>query len=143
MELSTWNVKEYRIADPQGNEAVILYRPVTQGWRARHLESALHSKKAFSDVGGAASLLEAEEPLTDEQIETVIRVQKGALDALSSFQRSLLEALVVGSRDLTIEGEEPSPQELVDLMIKLEDPATELMNHILEEGRVDDEAGKD
>ena len=55
----------------------------------------------------------------------------------------MLSALVVGSRDLTIDGEVPTHQQLVDLMIKLEDPAMELMNHILEEGRVDDEAGKD
>ena len=143
MELSKWNVKEYRIADPEGNEAVILYRPITQGWRARHLESALHSQKAFADVGGAASMLEGEEPLTEEEIATVVKVQKNAFNLLSDFQRDMLSALVVGSRDLTIDGEVPTPQQLVDLMIKLEDPAMELMNHILEEGKVDDEAGKD
>ena len=143
MELSKWNVKEYRIADPEGNEAVILYRPITQGWRARHLESALHSQKAFADVGGTATLLEGEDPLTDDEIASVVKIQKNAFGLLSGFQRDLLEALVIGSRDLTIDGEEPTPKELVDLMIQLEDPAMELMNHILEEGRVDDEEGKD
>ena len=33
MELSTWNVQEYELTDSDGEKAVILFRPLTQGWR--------------------------------------------------------------------------------------------------------------
>ena len=143
MELSTWNVKEYRIADPEGNEATILYRPITQGWRARHLESSLHAQKAFADVGGAATLLEEEKTLSEDEIASVVGAQRRAYEALVSFQREMLGALVVGCRDLTFEGEAPTPERLVEVLIQLEEPALELMNHILAEGQIGDDEGKD
>ena len=143
MELSTWNVKEYRIADPEGNEAIIFYRPITQGWRSRHLESSLHAQRAFSDVQGVSASIEGKEDLSEEDIVSVVAAQKKAVDALSRFQREMLGALVVGCQDLTIGGEPPSVQELVDLMVKLEEPATDLVNHIIEEGTIGDDEGKD
>ena len=143
MELSKWNVKEYRIADPEGNEAVILYRPITQGWRARHLETSLQAQKAFAKVGEASSLLEGEAVLSEDEIQTVVSAQKGAFEAMTRFQRDMLQALVIGSRDLTINGQEPEVSALIDLMVELEEPATELMNHILEEGSISEPEGKD
>ena len=50
MELSTWNVQEYELTDSDGEKAVILFRPLTQGWRTRHLEITLGLQRAAEKV---------------------------------------------------------------------------------------------
>ena len=107
------------------------------------MESSLHAQRAFSDVQGVSASIEGKADLSEEDIVSVVAAQKKAVDALSRFQREMLGALVVGCQDLTIGGEPPSVQELVDLMVKLEEPATDLVNHIIEEGTIGDDEGKD
>jgi hypothetical protein len=143
VELNKWNVREYELTDEEGEKAYILYRPMTQGWRAKHLEVSLRLQKAIGKVQGGAALVEDPEGLSEEQIEELVESHAEAMRSLINFQREMLLDLVTGCRELTIDGESPSPETLVDALVTLEGPAADLVRHIVQEGSVSAEEGKD
>ncbi len=142
MELNKWNVREFTLTDDEGSVAYISYRPITQGWRARHLEVSLRLQRAMGRVTSGAALVEDPESLSETQIEELVETNSEAMRALIEFQREMLLDLVVGSRELTVEGKSPTVEELVDALVVLETPAADLVKHIVEEGSISDEEGK-
>ena len=55
----------------------------------------------------------------------------------------MISALLVGCRDLTINDEVPTREELVGVVISLEDLATDFCSHVMEEGSIGEVEGKD
>jgi len=145
VELSTWNVQEYEIEDGDGDKAVILFRPLTHGWRTRHLEISLNLQRAAEAAGalkGDSGGDEEAQP-SSEQLEILLKAQSDAESSISQFRKHLFGDLVVGCRNLTINGNEPSREELVEAILMLEDLAEGLSNHILRLGQVSEDEGKD
>ena len=62
---------------------------------------------------------------------------------MARFREELLSGLVVGCRDLTLNGEAPALKELLVALLSLEDLASELCSHIIEEGSIGEDEGKD
>lgn len=140
MELNRWNVREFKMEDASGDAAVILFRPITHGWRTRHLELSLRIQKA---VSGFSEVTQGDpEELSEGAIEGVVASQQEANEMMSRFRADLMRDLVVGCRDLTINDEVPSRDELLEALIQLEDLAADLCLHIIEEGSVSDGEGK-
>ena len=73
MDLSTWNVREYKLEN-DGEVGFILYRPVTHGLRTKHLELSLRLQGAVSAIEEAGEREEGELP-SDEQIEKILASQ--------------------------------------------------------------------
>ena len=143
MDLNKWNVREFKIEDDTGDSAFILYRPLTQGWRTRHLEVSLKIQRSFSVLQDQQEQLKGEgDTLSDDSIGEIISAQSETQGLLMSYQKDMLMDLVVGCRDLTIDGEEPTKEVLVGAIISMEDIAASLCAHIAEEGNVSDEEGK-
>jgi hypothetical protein len=141
VELNKWNVREYKLEDAQGDAAFILYRPITHGWRTRHLELSLSLQRMVGDLSRASD--GQEDSMSEEDIATVVASQQEANEALARFRAELISELVVGSRDLTINGENPSRDDLVEALMMLEDLSVDLCAHIVSEGSVGDDEGKD
>ena len=119
MELNRWNVREFKMEDASGDTAVILFRPITHGWRTRHLELSLRIQKA---VSGFSEVTQGDpEELSEGAIEEVVASQQEAHEMMSRFRADLMRDLVVGCRDLTINDEVPSRDELIEALIQLED----------------------
>ena len=142
MELNKWNVREFKIEDEDGDHAFILYRPITQGWRTRHLEVSLKIQRSFSTLTQQRESVSGSESLTEEQIEGIVKAQSETQRLLSGYQEELLTDLVVGCRGLTIDGIEPEQKALVQALIGMEDIAISLCSHIAEEGSVSEDEGK-
>jgi len=146
VELNTWNVQEYEITDGDGDVAVILFRPLTHGWRTRHLEISLNLQRAAEVADdaqkGAEGAVEGEE-VSSGRIEALLKAQGEAERSISAFRESLFGDLVVGSRNLTINGEEPDRAALVQAILALEDLAEGLSAHILRHGQLSESEGKD
>lgn len=142
MELTQWNVREFNLEDASGETAFILYRPITQGWRTRHLEISLTLQKAGDRV-----LKQKEEANDDspdrEALSALVESQREALEVMGRFRDSLLDDLVVGSRDLTINGQEPTREQLIETVKGIEELAEKLTLHIITEGTVSSDEGKD
>jgi hypothetical protein len=141
VELNTWNVREFRMEDASGDTAVILYRPITHGWRTRHLELSLRIQKAVTGLSEATQ--GDPEALSEGAIEGVVASQQEAHEMMARFRGDLMRDLVVGCRDLTINDEVPSRDELLEALVQLEDLSADLCAHIIEEGSVSEEEGKD
>jgi|TARA_R110000824_G_scaffold137112_1_gene301150 hypothetical protein len=142
VELSTWNVQEYELTDSDGEKAVILFRPLTQGWRTRHLEITLGLQRAAEKV---AELQEgvSEAPPSKEDFAALIAAQTNADEVLSQFRGELFRDLIVGSKNLTIDGEVPSRDDLILAVIGIETLGQGLAQHIISEGHVSESEGKD
>ena len=141
MELNTWNVREFRMEDASGDTAVILYRPITHGWRTRHLELSLRIQRAVSGLSEATQGDPGD--LSEVVIEGGVESQQEAHDMMSRFRMEMMRDLVVGCRDLTINDEVPSRDELLEALVQLEDLSVDLCSHIVGEGTVSEEEGKD
>jgi hypothetical protein len=141
VDLSTWNVREYKLEN-DGEVGFILYRPVTHGLRTKHLELSLRLQGAVSAIEEAGEREEGELP-SDEQIEKILASQGEAQEILARFRGELISALVVGCRDLTVEEKVPSREELVEVMSSLEDLATDFCTHVMGEGSIGEDEGKD
>lgn len=143
MELTKWNVQEYELTDEDGGDtAYILYRPLTQGWRTRHLEISLNLQRVGEKLSGAQALQGGAEP-TSEQYKGLVEAQIQAEEVLSTFRRGLFGDLVVGCRNLTINEKEPTTEELVEALLGLEDIGEALSTHILSSGQISEAEGKD
>ena len=140
MDLSTWNVREYKL-ESGDDVAFVLYRPITHGLRTRHLELSLRLQAAVTALGDAGG---EEGGLPDEEkIEAVLASQVEAEKIMSAFREELLTGLVVGCRDLTLNDKVPTRDELLVALLSLEDLATALCAHIIDEGTIGEEEGKD
>ena len=142
MELSRWNVQEYELTDAEGETAVILYRPLTQGWRARHLEISLRLQRAAARVEAAAKGGDDGSP-SEEQMEALIAAQGEASEVVLRFRQDLFSDLVVGCRNLTINDEEPSLEDLVEALLSIEELGDGLSDQMLRSGRISADEGKD
>lgn len=142
MELTRWNVQEYELTDGDGETAYILYRPLTQGWRTRHLEISLNLQRLSERLTGARDLKEGEVP-TNEQYEELVKAQVEAEGVLSEFRKGLFADLIVGCRNLTINEKEPTRDELIQTVVALEDLSESLSTHILSSGQISEPEGKD
>jgi len=140
VELNRWNVREFKMEDASGDTAVILYRPITHGWRTRHLELSLRLQKCVSEL--AAATQADEEDVSEERIAGIVESQQEANVLMSEFRASMMRDLIVGCRDLTINDEVPSRDELLEALIVLEDLSTDLCSHMIEEGTVSEDEGK-
>ena len=142
MELTRWNVQEYELTDGNGDTAYITYRPLTQGWRTRHLEISLNLQKLSERLTGARDFPEGELP-ANEQYEELVKAQVDAEAVLSEFRKELFADLLVGCRNLTINDKEPTRDELVQAVNALEDLGESLSTHILSSGQISEAEGKD
>lgn len=136
MDLNKWNVREFKLEDPDGDVAFILYRPITHGWRTRHLELSLGIQRTIGSLSPGDG-----EP-SPEDIDAIVASQQDANRLLTQFRSEVLSDLIVGCRDLTINDEVPSRDDLVEALMLMEDLATDLCAHIIEEGSVSEEEGK-
>ena len=141
MDLRTWNVREYKLESGE-DVAFLLYRPITHGLRTRHLELSLRLQGAVSLLSDAQDGEEGGAP-SEEQIAAVLSSQGEASKLMGGFRAELLSALLVGCRDLTIEEKVPSREELLEVVLSMEDLASSLCSHILEEGSISEDEGKD
>ena len=141
MELNRWNVREFKMEDGSGDTAFILYRPITHGWRTRHLELSLRLQKCVSELS-AATQGDAED-VSEERIAEIVQSQQEANGLMSDFRANMMRDLVVGCRDLTINDESPSRDELLEALVLLEDLSIDLCAHMIQEGSVSDDEGKD
>lgn len=139
MDLNTWNVREYKV-ESDDEVGFILYRPITHGLRTKHLELSLRLQGAVSTLAEAD--LTGETP-TEERIVAVLASQTEAAEIMARFREELLSGLVVGCRDLTLNDEVPTLKELLVALLSLEDLASELSSHIIEEGSIGEDEGKD
>jgi hypothetical protein len=142
VELTRWNVQEYELTDGNGDIAYIMYRPLTQGWRTRHLEISLNLQRLAEKLTGAQGLPEGEVP-SNEQYEELVKAQMEAEGVLSEFRKDLFGDLIVGCRNLTINDKEPTRAELVQTIVSLEDLSESLSTHILSSGQISEAQGKD
>jgi hypothetical protein len=142
VELSTWNVQEYELTDSDGEKAVILFRPLTQGWRTRHLEITLGLQRAAEKVAELQKGV-TDEPPSKEAFKALIDAQANADEVLSQFRGELFRDLIVGSKNLTIDGEVPSRDDLILAVIGIESLGQDLAQHIISEGHVSESEGKD
>ena len=141
MELNRWNVREFKMEDASGDTAVILYRPITHGWKTRPLELSLRLQKCVSELSAATQ--GDEEDASEERIAGIVQSQHEANTLMSEFRSSMMRDLVVGCRDLTINDEVPSRDELLEAFVLLEDLSIDLCAHMIQEGSVSDDEGKD
>ena len=142
MELSKWNVREFKIESGDGEYAYILYRPITQGWRTRHLEITLKIQKAFAELVRSRDALKGADDVSDDEIQSVVLAQQETQDLLEGFQKGMLSDLIVGCRELTIHGKEPSREVLIETVLMMEDIVNDLCNHIADQGTLGEEEGK-
>ena len=126
--------------DASVDTAVILYRPITHGWRTRHLELSLRLQKCVSELSAATQ--EDAEYASEERIAGIVQSQHEANTLMSEFRANMMRDLVVGCRDLTINDEVPSRDELLEALLVLEDLSTDLSSHMIGEGTVDEDEGK-
>ena len=126
--------------DTSGDAAFILYRPITHGWRTRHLELSLRLQKCVSELA-AATQGDAED-VSEERIAEIVQSQQEANVLMGEFRTSMMRDLVVGCRDLTIHDELHSRDELLEALVLLEDLSTDLCSHMIEEGTVSQDEGK-
>ena len=140
MDLSTWNVREYKL-ESGDDVAFVLYRPITHGLRTRHLELSLRLQAAVTALGETGT--EDGGLPEEERIVAVLASQVEAEKIMSAFREELLSGLVVGCRDLTLNDEVPSRDELLVALLSLEDLATALCAHIIDEGTIGEGEGKD
>ena len=141
MELSTWNVQEYELTDSEGDKAVILFRPLTQGWRTRHLEVTLNLQRAAEEVESLQKDL-SDGPPPPEALEAFISAQASADEVLAQFRGELFRDLIVGSKNLTIDGEIPSRDDLILALMGIESLGQDLAKHIISEGHISESEGK-
>ena len=141
MELSTWNVQEYELTDSEGDKAVILFRPLTQGWRTRHLEVTLNLQRAAEEVESLQKDL-SDGPPPPEALEAFISAQASADEVLAQFRGELFRDLIVGSKNLTIDGEVPSRDDLILALMGIESLGQDLAKHIISEGHISEAEGK-
>lgn len=139
MDLSTWNVREYRLESGE-DVAFLLYRPITHGLRTKHLELSLRLQGAVSSISDAQ---DGDSVPSEEQIAAVLSSQGEASKIMGRFREELLSALLVGCRDLTIGEKVPSREELLEVVLSMEDLSSSLCSHILEEGSISEDEGKD
>ena len=78
-----------------------------------------------------------------EALSALVESQREALEVMGRFRDSLLDDLVVGSRDLTINGQEPTREQLIETVKGIEELAEKLTLHIITEGTVSSDEGKD
>lgn len=140
MDLSTWNVREYKL-ESGDDVAFVLYRPITHGLRTRHLELSLRLQAAVTALGEAGT--EDGGLPEEERIVAVLDSQVEAEKIMSRFREELLSGLVVGCRDLTLNDKVPTRDELLVALLSLEDLATALCAHIIDEGTIGADEGKD
>jgi len=111
-DLKTWSVETVVLTDADGNEARVLHKPVTVGWRARWAE-------VIAAIPNGASLGEdpSMEAIAGYWREAAESGQKVA-EAWADFARDLLSDLVVGTRDLFLGDDETAPTtaELLDAL---------------------------
>jgi len=142
VDLSTWNVREYKLESGE-DVAFVLYRPITHGLRTRHLELSLRLQAAVSDLGETGADAKDGSPPDEERIEGILASQMEAEKIMSRFREELLSGLVVGCRDLTLNDKVPTRDELLVALLSLEDLATALCAHIIDEGTIGADEGKD
>lgn len=95
-------------------------------------------------VSGFSEATQGEpEELSEAAIESVVESQQEAHEMMSRFRMEMMRDLVVGCRDLTINDEVPSRDELLEALVRLEDLSVDLCAHIVGEGTVSEEEGKD
>ena len=140
MDLSTWNVREFKL-ESGDDVAFVLYRPITHGLRTRHLELSLRLQAAVTALGEAGT--EDGGLPEEERIVAVLDSQVEAEKIMSRFREELLSGLVVGCRDLTLNDKVPTRDELLVALLSLEDLATALCAHIIDEGTIGADEGKD
>jgi len=140
VDLSTWNVREYKL-ESGDDVAFVLYRPITHGLRTRHLELSLRLQAAVTALGEAGT--EDGGLPEEERIVAVLDSQVEAEKIMSRFREELLSGLVVGCRDLTLNDKVPTRDELLVALLSLEDLATALCAHIIDEGTIGADEGKD
>jgi len=140
VDLSTWNVREFKL-ESGDDVAFVLYRPITHGLRTRHLELSLRLQAAVTALGEAGT--EDGGLPEEERIVAVLDSQVEAEKIMSRFREELLSGLVVGCRDLTLNDKVPTRDELLVALLSLEDLATALCAHIIDEGTIGADEGKD
>ena len=142
MELTTWNVQEYELTGDGDDKAYILYRPLTQGWRARHLKVSLRLQRAAERLVSAQNSAEDNES-DGELYGEILEAQADADRVVSEFRLGLFSDLVVGCRTLTINDKEPTRDELIQALLGIEDLGESLSAHILAAGQISEPEGKD